>query len=337
MEVAVLGAGSWGTALALVLARNGHDVRLWGHNPRQIALLREECCNEQYLPGVPFPKNLTPHESLADTLKGASIVVIAVPSHAFRGLIQQLPSLLAAEAGIAWATKGLELETGLPLHHIVKDILGPDTPAAVLSGPTFAGEVARGQPTAITVASESESFANDLVSLLHNPRFRAYTSTDVVGVELGGAVKNVLAIAAGIADGLGYGANARAALITRGLAELMRLGMTLGGKPETLMGLSGVGDLILTCTDNQSRNRRFGLGLGQGRPIDVVTAEIGQEIEGIPTARIVHALSQRHHVEMPITEQVYRILYEDLPPREAVGNLLVREPKAESAVPAEAP
>ena len=330
MHVAVLGAGSWGTALAMVLARNGQDVRLWGHDPAKMARLRDQGCNEQYLPGIAFPENLVPTPDLEEAVADASIVIVTVPSHAFRSVIERLPSLLTLPRKVAWATKGLELETGLPLHHLVKTILGDSVAAAVLSGPTFAGEVAREQPTAITVASENDSFANELVTLFHNPRFRAYTTNDVIGVELGGAVKNVLAIAAGIADGLGYGANARAALVTRGLAELMRLGTTLGGKPETLMGLSGVGDLILTCTDNQSRNRRFGVGLGQGRPAGVVASEIGQEIEGIHTARIVHALSIQHQVDMPITEQVYRILYEGLPPHEAVSNLLVRDPKPES-------
>jgi glycerol-3-phosphate dehydrogenase (NAD(P)+) len=190
--------------------------------------------------------------------------------------------------------------------------------------------VAQGQPTAITVASRSKVFADDLIRLFHNPKFRAYTSPDVMGVELGGAIKNVLAIAAGMADGLGYGANARAALITRGLAEMIRLGTTLGGKPETLMGLSGVGDLILTSTDNQSRNRRFGVGLGRGLDPGSVIQSIGQEIEGIPTARIVYQLAKRHRIDMPITEQIYRILYEGLPPREAVNNLLLREPKPEA-------
>ena len=333
MQIAVLGAGSWGTALALVLARNHHHVRLWGHNPDRLEKMRLSRCNEPYLPGVSFPDNLIPEPDLGAAIRNCTLVVVAVPSHAFRELLERLPPLLKAPCGIAWATKGLELNTGLPLHHVVKSVLGDDFPAAILSGPTFAGEVAHGEPTAITMASESEAFASDLVTIFHNPKFRAYTTTDVIGVELGGAVKNVLAIAAGVADGLGYGANARAALITRGLAELMRLGLTLGGRPETLMGLSGVGDLILTCTDNQSRNRRFGMGLGKGLDAKTIAADIGQEIEGIPTARIVHELSLRHQIEMPITEQIYRILYEGLSPHEAVSNLLVREPKPESDRP----
>jgi glycerol-3-phosphate dehydrogenase (NAD(P)+) len=216
------------------------------------------------------------------------------------------------------------------LHKVVAEILGEDTPAAVLSGPTFAGEVAVGQPTAITVASTDAAFAEDMAGLLRNQNFRAYTTDDIVGVELGGATKNVLAIAAGLADGLGFGANARAALMTRGLAEMMRLGLALGGRRETLMGLAGVGDLILTCTDNQSRNRRFGLGLGKGLPKDEVTVQIGQEIEGVVTAGLIHRLAKAHGVDMPITEQTYLILNEGLPPAEAVRNLLLREPKMES-------
>ena len=216
------------------------------------------------------------------------------------------------------------------LHEVVEEILGPDTPAAVLSGPTFAGEVAANQPTAITVGSKNRVFAEIVAGLLRNPHFRAYTTDDMIGVQLGGATKNVLAIAAGMADGLGFAANARAALITRGLAEMMRLGLAMGGKPETLMGLAGVGDLILTCTDNQSRNRRFGLGMGKGLPREEVATQIGQEIEGVLTAGIIHRLAKTHHVDMPITEQVYLILNEGLSPMEAVRNLLLREPKQEA-------
>ncbi len=328
--ITVFGAGSWGTALALVLARNGHDVLLWGHQKDHIDALSRARANERYLQGIDFPDNLRVSHDLELAAAHARLWLIVVPSHAFRSQIHQLKPLFKTGTRVAWATKGLELESGHPLHQVVAEHLGRETPAAVLSGPTFAGEVALGQPTAITVASTCEAFAEDLIRLLHHPKFRAYTSPDVMGVELGGAIKNVLAIAAGVADGLGYGANARAALITRGLAEMIRLGTTLGGKPETLMGLSGVGDLILTCTDNQSRNRRFGVGLGRGLDPASIMQSIGQEIEGIPTARIVYQLAKRHQIEMPITEQIYRILYEGLPPREAVNNLLLREPKPEA-------
>ncbi len=330
-NITVFGAGSWGTALAILLARNQHQVMLWGHRVDHMTALTHERANQRYLPGIAFPDRLAMTGNLDAAAHFSPLWLIAVPSHAFRRQLEALKPYCTPGCRIAWATKGLELQTGEPLHRVVGHVVGNNLPAAVLSGPTFAGEVAAGQPTAITVASKTADFASELVGLLHNDRFRAYSSHDIIGVELGGAIKNVLAIAAGVADGLGYGANARAALITRGLAEMIRLGTTLGGKPDTLMGLSGVGDLILTCTDNQSRNRRFGVGLGQGRDRQTVATEIGQEIEGIPTAKIVHALAQRHGIDMPITEQTYRILYENLPPAEAVTNLLLRDPKPENS------
>lgn len=329
-SVSVLGAGSWGTALAILLARNGHGVTLWGHRPEHVAALRTERCNRRYLPGVFFPDNLNPVADLREAAGSAELQLIAVPSHGFSALLGEIKPHLPPRVKIAWATKGLELESGRLLHEVAEAILGMETPTAVLSGPTFAGEVAANLPTAITVASKWADFAGALVNLLHNNRFRAYTSDDIVGVQLGGATKNVLAIAAGVADGLGFGANARAALITRGLAEMMRLGLALGGKPETFMGLAGVGDLILTCTDDQSRNRRFGLGLGRGEAREDVIARIGQEIEGIATTKIVYRLSRTHGIDMPITEQTYKILYEGLVPVEAVNNLLIREPKSEA-------
>jgi glycerol-3-phosphate dehydrogenase (NAD(P)+) len=330
-SISVLGAGSWGTALAVLLARNGHRVCLWGHHAEHVSALRADRRNSRYLPDATFPDTLEVSDDLAFAATFAEIQLVAVPSHAFRSLLETLRPRLSGASRIAWATKGLELESGLLLHDVVREVMGQAVPAAVLSGPTFAGEVAAGQPTAMTIASESADFANELVNLLHSHCFRPYSSSDVIGVQLGGAIKNVLAIAAGLADGLGFGANARAALITRGLAEMMRLGTQLGGKPDTLMGLAGVGDLILTCTDNQSRNRRFGLGLGRGQTRAETIALIGQEIEGIPTARIVHQLAVKHGVDMPITEQTYRILYEDLSPTDAVTNLLLRDPKPETA------
>lgn len=328
-DLAVLGAGSWGTALAILLARNGLEVVLWGHRTTEIALLARDRCNARYLPGVPFPENLALTASL-EQAAAAPTQLVVVPSHAFESLLVRLHPLCAPDTGLAWATKGLEPTQGRLLHEVARAIFGDTTPLAVLSGPTFAGEVAAGLPTAITVAATVPDFAASLADRLHNGRFRAYTSADIIGVQLGGATKNVLAIAAGVADGLGFGANARAALVTRGLAEMMRLGVTLGGRPETLMGLAGVGDLILTCTDDQSRNRRFGLGLARGLGQDAVAATIGQEIEGIATARIVREVARRHGVDMPITEQVYRILYEGLAPRDAVDELLLREPKVET-------
>jgi glycerol-3-phosphate dehydrogenase (NAD(P)+) len=328
-KVSVLGAGSWGTALAILLARNGHRVSLWGHRPEHVATLRAERCNSRYLPGVQFPENLEIVEDLRTAAGGAEIQLIAVPSAAFGAVIDAIKPHLPGKPKIAWATKGLELETGRLLHEVAATVLGPEVPTAVLSGPSFATEVAAGLPTAITVASKEADFARGLVNLLRNNRFRAYTSSDVIGVQLGGATKNVLAIAAGVADGLGFGANSRAALVTRGLAEMMRLGLSLGGKPETLMGLAGVGDLILTCTDNQSRNRRFGLGLGCGETRAEIVSRIGQEIEGIGTAKVIYRLAQIHGIDMPITVQTYKILYEGLAPLEAVNNLLLREPKSE--------
>lgn len=295
-----------------------------------MAKLGASRCNERYLPGARFPDNLRIVADLAEAVRSAEILIVAVPSHAFRSILTSLAPYLRPETRIAWATKGLELQSGKLLHQVTEDVLGSNIPAAVLSGPSFARDLAANLPTAITVASRQAEFAKTLAELLHNNRFRAYTTDDIIGVQLGGATKNVLAIAAGVADGLDFGANSRAALITRGLTEMMRLGLALGGKPETFMGLAGVGDLILTCTDNQSRNRRFGLGLGKGIPREQITAEIGQEIEGVLTTKIIYQLAQNLGIEMPITEQTYKILYEGLSPLEAVNNLLLREQKAEA-------
>jgi glycerol-3-phosphate dehydrogenase (NAD(P)+) len=328
-SIAVIGAGSWGTALAILLSHNGLDVRLWGNLPHEIEQLAKERTNSHYLPGIPFPESLSPRVELADALDRADEILIVVPSHAFRSVVNAIAPLRPIAAGISWATKGFEPGTQQLLSDVASKIL-PQSNLAVISGPTFAGEVARGLPTAITVASTSDTHAERLAQLLHAPWFRAYTSNDIVGVQVGGATKNVLAIAAGIADGLGFGANTRAALITRGLTEIMRLGIELGGHSETFMGLAGLGDLVLTCTDNQSRNRRMGLALAKGLRIEQALQEIGQEVEGINTAREVYLLADKWRVEMPISEQVYRVLYEGLDPREAVHNLLDRRQKAET-------
>jgi len=327
--VAVLGPGSWGTALALLLARNGHTVRLWGHDPEEIAPLRRERENRRYLPGIPFLSTLTVGVDLAEAVAGADLALAVVPSHAYGATLTRLRSYLPADAGFAWATKGLEHGGGRFLHEVTAEILGVAWPVAVISGPSFAGEVARGLPTAVTVASDDAMHARRVAALLHGSNLRAYTSADVIGVELGGAVKNVLAIAAGIADGLGFGANARAALITRGLAEMARLGLVVGGQRETFMGLAGIGDLVLTCTDDQSRNRRFGLAVGRGETPKSAATAIGQVVEGAATAREVLRLARRRGVEMPITEQVNNVLYHGQEPRRAVEILLARDPKPE--------
>ncbi len=326
---AVLGAGSWGTALAILLARQGHPVHLWGHLQADIDRLSRDRANEQYLPGIPFPESLACTADLGAALEGAPLILVAVPSHAFATVLMALQPRLRPGQRIAWATKGLETGTGRFLHQVFADILGDTMDPALISGPTFAREVALGLPTAVTVASPDEAFAEQLAQYLSGPDFRAYTSGDVQGVELGGAVKNVMAIAAGISDGLGFGANSRAALITRGLHEIMRLGETLGDQRETFMGLAGVGDLVLTCTDDQSRNRRLGLALGRGEPRDRAIEAIGQAVEGVHTAREVVALAHRHGVEMPISEQVCRVLFEGHDPRQAVHELLGRSLKAE--------
>jgi glycerol-3-phosphate dehydrogenase (NAD(P)+) len=327
--IAVLGAGSWGTALALLLARNGHTVLLWGHDAARQARLEHERQNSAYLPGIPFPSNLHVYDSLAEVARSCSRFLIAVPSHAFRPTLTALQPLLPAESVLAWATKGLEPGSGKLLSEVAREVLGPGRSLAAVSGPTFAREVALNLPAALTVASDSAAVAEEVAAWLRNERVRVYTSGDLAGVQLGGAIKNVMAIAAGISDGLGFGANARAALITRGLAELTRLGVAMGGRPETFMGLTGAGDLILTCTDNASRNRRVGLALGQGRRLPEILAQLGQEAEGVATARELYRLAQQRRIEMPITEQVYRVLYENLPPQAAVEALLRREPRQE--------
>lgn len=328
-SISVLGAGSWGTALAILAARNGCQTTLWGHNPEHIASLRLQRVNQRYLPGIALPENLRLTDDLRQAVEVSEQLLISVPSHAFKPTLLKLQPLLDGGAKVAWATKGFDQERGDLLSVVAAEILGAGVTTAILSGPTFAKEVAEGLPTAVTIASNSEQFAAELARIFHNPRFRAYTSNDIIGVQVGGACKNVLAIAAGIADGLGFGANTRAALITRGLNEIMRLGLKLGGQPDTFMGLTGLGDLILTCTDNQSRNRRFGLALGQGDDHQQALKAIDQSVEGIFAAREAYLLSQRHRIEMPITEQVYKVLFEAVDPKLSVQNLLNRDPKAE--------
>ncbi len=302
---------------------------LWGRNRGHLAELDRERRNSRYLPDAPFPESLMIEPQLGAAVGAAGEVLLAVPSHAFRSVLAQLAHVLPAGAPIAWATKGFELDTGKLPHQVAKEALGDGLPMAVLSGPTFAREVGAGLPTAMTVASFDRPFAQALAQSLSDDNFRVYTSTDIVGVEVGGAVKNVLAIGAGLSDGLGFGANTRVALITRGLAEMMRLGVALGARRETFIGLAGMGDLVLTCTDDESRNRRMGLKLAQGKSADVAAREIGQVVEGVPAAKAVWSVAQRLGVDMPITEQVHRILYEAAPPAEAVRALMSRALKPE--------
>jgi glycerol-3-phosphate dehydrogenase (NAD(P)+) len=327
--VAVLGGGSWGTALAIQFARAGHPTRIWSRSAVDAAAMRADRQNRRYLPDARFPDNVEVLDDLGAAVTGAAAIIVAVPSHALRALLQQLKPLLARDARLAWATKGFELDTGKLPHQVAYDVLGDRYPVAVLSGPTFAREVGMGLPTAMTIASPDGDFAAQLAKSLHASNFRAYTSTDIVGVEVGGAVKNVLAVGAGLSDGLGFGANTRIALITRGLTEVMRLGVALGAQPETFMGLAGLGDLVLTSTDNQSRNRRFGLALAAGQTVEAALQSIGQVVEGYAAARAVHAVAMREKVDMPIAHAIYRILYEGAPARDVVKDLMTRPIRAE--------
>jgi glycerol-3-phosphate dehydrogenase (NAD(P)+) len=329
VAVAVLGAGSWGTALAIQLARSGRQTRLWGRDSERLAHMARTRRNEKYLPDGAFPEALAVATGLPEALLGVRDALVVVPSQAFRAALLQILPHLAAEVRLAWATKGIEVATGLLPHEIAAEILGPARAVAVLSGPTFAREVGAGFPTAMTIASADPGFAGALARDLSSGSFRAYTSTDVVGVEVGGAVKNVLAVGAGLSDALGFGSNTRVALITRGLAEMMRLGVALGAQRDTFMGLAGLGDLVLTCTDNESRNRRFGLLLGSGKNPREALADIGQAVEGYITAKAVHGVAHRLKVEMPLCEGIYRVLYEGVPAREAVRELLARPIRAE--------
>ena len=327
--IAVLGAGSWGTALAIQFARAGRPTVLWGRDREQLAALAATRHNARYLPDARFPPGLAVEPDFERAVSAALDILLAVPSHAFRETLVRLAPHLRRGQRVAWATKGFERTTGFLPHQVAREVLGPDVPIAVLSGPTFAREVGQGLPTAMTVASPDERFAAELAHTLSSENFRAYTSPDIVGVEVGGAVKNVLAIGTGIADGMGFGANTRIALITRGLAEMTRLGLALGARQETFMGLAALGDLVLTCTDDQSRNRRFGLAIAAGRSPAEAQRAIGQVVEGVQAARAVREVAARVGVEMPIAEQVYRVLHEQGDVREAVRALMGRELKRE--------
>ena len=346
MNITVIGAGAWGTSLAISLAQR-HGTILWGRDAAQIAGMRATRCNQRYLPDVQLPENLLLSSDFEEAMAGAELLILAVPTAALRKMLQEIAvrfplsdSLTHAgertnEKGavrlpdVIWLCKGLEMQTSLLPHQVAEEVLPAGFHRGVLSGPSFALEVAQGLPTALVLASKDEAFAQCAASVLHHSRLRIYASNDLVGVEIGGAVKNVMAIAAGISDGMSLGNNARAALITRGLAEIARLGIKLGGRPETLGGLSGAGDLILTCTGNLSRNRRVGLMLAEGRKLDEILDEIGHVAEGVYAVREVHGLAKRLGVDMPICEAVYRVLYEHVPAREMVDYLLNRSTSLE--------
>lgn len=326
-KIAILGAGSWGTALGIQLAKR-HQVALWGHLSEDIQSLRQAGENVLYLPGIPLPQKLQPTDNMAQAVASADEILLAVPSHAFAATCAKLVDVRQGLHHLSWATKGFDPTTVQLLSDVAKQYF-PAADFAMLSGPTFAREVALGMPTAIAIAATSATYAQRLSQYLHADGLRTYTTMDLVGVQVGAACKNIIAIASGISDGLGFGANARAALITRGLAEITRFGLTLGGKPETFMGLTGLGDLVLTCTDNQSRNRRMGLALADGMSVVEAKLSIGQEVEGVSATREVWLQAQQLDVDMPITQQAYQVLYQSMPPRDAVAELLARDIKPE--------
>ncbi|QLH41302.1 MAG: NAD(P)-dependent glycerol-3-phosphate dehydrogenase [Coxiellaceae bacterium] len=327
--ITVIGAGSWGTALALLLAHNGETVNLWHHRPEQIQAMAQQRCNARYLPDIPLPDNLNLQIDIGQALANAGTILLVVPSHAFARMVDLCVPWLRPNTKVVWGTKGLEPETGRLLHEVVAEKLGADTAMAVLSGPSFAREVALGMPTAVTIAANQVGFAAELQQQFHASYFRVYTSDDLLGVQVCGVVKNVLAIAVGASDGLGLGANARAALITRGLTEMARLGTALGGKRETFMGLAGLGDLVLTATDNQSRNRRFGVALGEGKDLFSLQQGMMNVTEGVSNVATVYRLAASLGVDMPIVEQVYKVLHQNLTPAAAMKALLMRDPKTE--------
>ncbi|NOI30664.1 NAD(P)H-dependent glycerol-3-phosphate dehydrogenase [Vibrio coralliilyticus] len=331
IAMTVLGAGSYGTSLAISLARNGANVVIWGHDPEHMARLQSDRANHEFLPDIDFPPSLIVESDLEKAVQASRDLLVVVPSHVFGIVLNNIKPHLRADSRICWATKGLEPETGRLLKDVAIEALGEGYSLAVLSGPTFAKELAMGMPTAISVASPDKSFVSELQEKIHcSKTFRVYANSDFTGMQLGGAVKNVIAIGAGMSDGIGFGANARTALITRGLAEMTRLGAALGAQPETFMGMAGLGDLVLTCTDNQSRNRRFGLALGQGKDVDTAQDEIGQVVEGYRNTKEVWLLSQRMGVEMPIVDQIYQVLYQGKDAHMAAKDLLARDKKSEA-------
>ncbi len=327
--VAVVGAGSWGTTLANLLAEKGQQVNLWVREPEVLADLQRDRINHTFLPGIHLSARLTFTADFAAALQGTGVVLMAIPSHGFREVLRALKPSFPGEGLLLSAAKGMEIDSMLTMEGVAREELGPEVPYAVLSGPSFAREVAQKQPSAVTIASRQREVAQYLQKLFSCPYFRVYSSRDVTGVELGGALKNIFAIGAGILVGMGLGDNPRAALITRGLAEMTRLGVRLGANPMTLTGLAGVGDLLLTCTGSQSRNFQVGFKLGQGLTLAEILSSMAMVAEGVKTSRAVHLLAQRLGVDMPLVTAIYRILYEGLAPKEAIKKLMTRELKDE--------
>ncbi|MCF6766344.1 NAD(P)-dependent glycerol-3-phosphate dehydrogenase [Thiotrichales bacterium 19S3-7] len=326
----VLGAGSWGSALAIHLASLTHQVMLYCHDPVQAKLMQSDRINRHYLPESPFPDTLSVTYDFKAYMAQIKHILIAVPSNAFKSVLTQIIPYLSRQHTVLWATKGLCSKEHRLLSEVAKDLLPTFTPYGVITGPSFAKEVAKHLPTAVLVASNQITFAQQMQSLWTGNYFRCYISDDLIGAQVGGAVKNVLAIAVGISDGLGFGSNAKAALITRGLAEMTRFGLKLGAQKETISGLACLGDLVLTCTDNQSRNRRFGLLLGQGESKNNAINQIGQVVEGYETTEHIYYLAKKLTIEMPIVNQTYAVLYQDKNPLDAVNSLMGRELKTES-------
>ena len=327
----VIGAGSYGTSLAVSVASKGLNVTLWDRKPERVLHMQKEGENRFYLPGIKFPKTLKLTSNLSEALKNSTTILLVVPSHTFKDILKQILPFLTPKHRLAWATKGLDRDSGELLSVAASEVIPFNMPMAALSGPTFARELALGLPTAIAVAGTDAEFISELCNLMHTPTFRIYECPDFIGLQLGGAIKNVIAIAAGLSDGLGYGANARTALITRGLAEMIRLGVSLGATERGFMGLSGLGDLILTCTDNQSRNRRFGVMLGQGLQASEALEKIGQVVEGYTMTKTLHKLilSMDMDLQMPICSELYEVLYNGKSGSQAAHDLLARSLKSE--------
>ena len=330
-RIAVLGGGSWGTSLANVLAANGAEVRIWARDPAVAAQIDTESRNDKYLPGVDLESSIEASSELAPVLESASMVLYVSPSQAIRAVLQEVRPLLDGEPLIVSASKGIELDSGLRMSQVVGEVLGQKfgERTTVVSGPSFATELARRLPTAITAASLDEENARQVQEVLQSEYLRVYTQTDVIGTELGGSLKNIIALASGISDGLGLGNNARAALLTRGLAEIVRLTTRLGGHEATLSGLAGIGDLVLTCTGDLSRNRQVGLAVGRGKPLAEVLAGMQQVAEGVLTTKATRDLARTQEVEMPIVDAAYAILFEEVPPQQVLAELMARAPKPE--------